>query len=131
MKTSKYTLTKDESTSTKYVVSTSTDYFPEFISTSSSGERPLYIYSDKYGKPHIKPNLKLVSKKGHVSTLFSENLEVENFEIYTGDVRAKNDLIVLAAQVDFKVCQLFILENAKKIKRQIVEQVKENGLESL
>lgn len=131
MKTHNYTLTKDKETSTKYVVTSTAAQRPDFMLTSSTGEIPMYIYGDKYGKPQIKGKLKLVGKKGHVSTLFPVGHNIDNLLLYSGDIRSKNDLILLAASEDFEICNLILLEDAKSKRRQIIDHVRLNGLKTL
>lgn len=124
-----YRIDKDFSTKTKYVVTASKSDLPTYFSTSSNGETPVYIYGEKYGRPNIRGMLKLVGKKGHISTLFSANENYKGFEVFSGDVKDRNDLILLFASLDFR--QLYIVEfkGEKKNRYQILTNLFKGGLD--
>ena len=117
---------KDLSKQSKYVVTSSTSK-PEFVKTSSSGEKVVYLSSKEYGSNQIKPYKKLIGNKGHVSTLFPFKLKCGDFKVFTGDVKGTQDLLILLTK-DFNQCYLIGVEGMKKDYDSITKKISESGI---
>jgi hypothetical protein len=103
---------KDMSKRSKYVVTYASTQ-PEFVSTSSNGEAPIYISSSTYGKESIKDCIKLVGKEGHISTLFPTKYEYRERPVYIGDIRGTNDLLIMTPLANFTQCEILVFKDSK------------------
>lgn len=103
---------KELSKRSKYVV-TYASAQTEFVSTSSTGEIPIYISSSTYGKESIKDCIKLVGKEGHISTLFPTKYEYKERPVYIGDIRGTNDLLIMTPILDFTQCEILVFKDSK------------------
>jgi hypothetical protein len=116
-----YYIDKDLSKKSKYVLQeTATE--ANFVSTSSGGEKVIYITNNAYGKVSIHDELKIVDSKGHVSTLFPTKFYYNGNRIFSGDIKNR-DLILLTSANNFERCEIILFKGGKPYRNEITQKL--------